>query len=62
MLLFSLAAALVCAAAAGLVLWRAARVEAASAEPPEAGVYARQLAELDEQKTQGLLDEAGWRA
>jgi cytochrome c-type biogenesis protein CcmH len=62
MLLFSLAAALVCAAAAGFVLWRAARVQAASAEPPEAAVYARQLAELDEQKMQGLLDEDGWRA
>lgn len=62
MLFFSLAAALVCAAAAGFVLWRAARVQAASAEPPEAAVYARQLAELDEQKAQGLLDEDGWRA
>ena len=62
MLFFSLAAALVCAAAVGFVLWRAARVQAASAEPPEAAVYARQLAELDEQKAQGLLDEDGWRA
>ena len=62
MLLFSLAAALVCATAAGFVLWRAARAQAASAEPPEAAVYARQLTELDEQKAQGLLDEDGWRA
>jgi cytochrome c-type biogenesis protein CcmH len=62
MLFFSLAAALICAAAAGFVLWRAGRVEAAAAEPPEAAVYARQLVELDEQKAQGLLDEDGWRA
>ena len=62
MLFFSLAAALVCAAAAGFVLWRAARAPAASAEPPEAAVYARQLAELGAQKAQGLLDEDGWRA
>lgn len=62
MLLFSLAAALVSAAAAGFVLWRAARVQAASAQSPEAVVYARQLAELDEQKAQDVLDEDGWRA
>jgi cytochrome c-type biogenesis protein CcmH len=62
MLFFSLAAALFAAAAAGLVLWRAARAPQPAAEAPEAAVYARQLQELDEQKAQGLLDEAGWRA
>jgi cytochrome c-type biogenesis protein CcmH len=62
MLNFSLAAALFAAAMAGLVLWRAARPGAASAEAPEAAVYARQLAEIDDQRARGLLDESGWRA
>jgi cytochrome c-type biogenesis protein CcmH len=62
MLLFAFAAALISALAAGFVLWRAARVEAQAPASPEAEVYARQLAELDEQKAQGLLDEDGWRA
>jgi cytochrome c-type biogenesis protein CcmH len=62
MLLFSLAAALFAAAAVALVLWRAARPAQAAVESPEAAVYARQLAELDAEKAQGMLDEAGWRA
>ena len=62
MLLFSLAAALFAAAAVGFVLWRAARAPVAPSEAAEEAVYARQIAELDEQKAQGLMDEDGWRA
>lgn len=62
MLLFWIAAAVLSAAAAALVLWRAGRAPAEAQATPEAAVYARQLAELDEARARGLLDEAGWTA
>ncbi|HYF23915.1 MAG TPA: c-type cytochrome biogenesis protein CcmI [Caulobacteraceae bacterium] len=62
MALFWIVAALLSAAAALLVLRRAARPEAYDAEAPEAAVYRRHLSELDELKARGLLDEDGWRA
>jgi cytochrome c-type biogenesis protein CcmH len=62
MLLFWIIAALLCAALAGLVFWRAARTPRTQSAPPEQILYARQLGELDEQRAQGMLDEEGWRA
>jgi cytochrome c-type biogenesis protein CcmH len=62
MLMFWIGAALMGAAAVGLVLWRAARTPEARDEAPDQAVYARQLAELDEQHAQGLMDEAAWKA
>jgi len=64
-LLFWIAAALIAAAAAALVLWRAqgvARAVEGSIEAPEAAVYRRHLAEQDDLKARGLLDEAGWKS
>ena len=62
MLLFWIAAALLSAAAAALVLWRARGVESAPAESPELAVYRRLLDEQDEMKSRGLLGEAEWKA
>lgn len=62
MLLFWIAAALLSAAAAALVLWRARGADAPSAEAPELAVYRRHLEEQDELKARGLLGEAEWKA
>lgn len=62
MLLFWIAAALLSAAAAALVLWRARGAGEVLAEAPEAAVYRRHLAEQDELKARGLLGEDEYRA
>lgn len=62
MLLFWTAAALLSAAAAALVLWRARGSAAAPTEAPELEVYRRHLTEQDELKARGLLGEAEWKA
>lgn len=59
---FWLAAALVSAAAAAGVIWRASRIVAADGESPETAVYRRHLAELDDLRGRGLLDEDGYAA
>jgi cytochrome c-type biogenesis protein CcmH len=61
-LLFWIAAALLSAAAAALVLWRARSGDDISAEAPELAVYQRHLAEQDELKARGLLGEPEWKA
>jgi len=61
-LLFWTAAALLSAAAAALVLWRARGAAEPAAEEPELAVYRRHLAEQDELKARGLLDEEAWKA
>lgn len=62
MLLFWIAAALLSAAAAALVLWRARSAPAGADEAAEAAVYRRHLAEQDDLKARGLLDEESWKA
>ncbi len=62
MLLFWIAAALLSAAAVAVVLARAAKPAEPQAEAPELVVYRRHLAELDETRAQGLLDDAGYGA
>ncbi|MBS0298238.1 MAG: c-type cytochrome biogenesis protein CcmI [Proteobacteria bacterium] len=62
MLTFWIAAALMSAAAGALVLWRASRRDAPEAENPELAVYRRHLAELEEQRAEGLLDDEAYRA
>lgn len=62
MLLFWVAAAVLSAAAAGLVLARARAAGQAMAEDPALAVHRRHLAELDELAERGLLDEAEGRA
>ncbi len=62
MLLFWIAAALLSAAAAALVLWRARGADATPAEAPELAVYRRHLEEQDELKARGLLGEMEWKA
>lgn len=62
MLLFWIAAALLSAAAAALVLWRARGAGEVLVEAPEAAVYRRHLAEQDELKARGLLGEAEYQA
>lgn len=62
MLAFWIAAALISAAAGALVLWRASRRAAPEVENPELAVYRRHLAELEDQRAEGLLDEEGYRA
>jgi cytochrome c-type biogenesis protein CcmH len=62
MLAFWIAAALLCAASVALVLARAAKPSSAAGEDPELAVYRRHLAELDEMKAQGLLDDPGYAA
>jgi cytochrome c-type biogenesis protein CcmH len=60
MITFWLAAALLSAATAGLVVYRAARgrrAETRVGEDPSAAVYRRQLAELDDLSERGLLPE-----
>jgi cytochrome c-type biogenesis protein CcmH len=60
MITFWLAAALLSAATAGLVVYRAARgrrAETLAVEDPSAAIYRRQLAELDELSERGLLPE-----
>jgi cytochrome c-type biogenesis protein CcmH len=61
MALFWIAAALLAALAVGVVLHRAARTPAAS-DRPELQVYGRQLAELEELRGRGVLDDAGYAA
>jgi len=61
-LLFWTAAALLSAAAAALVLWRARGSAVAPAEAPELEVYRRHLIEQDDLKARGLLGEAEWKA
>lgn len=61
MLTFWIAAAILAAAAAALVLWRAGGRDLSVASP-EAEVYRRHLAEQDELKARGLLGEAEWKA
>ncbi len=62
MLVFWIAAALIAAAAAAVVLWRAGARTPAPAEDPAASVYRRHLAEQDELRARGLLGEAEWKA
>lgn len=65
MWLFWVLAALLAAAAAGLVALRAAaasKAVAAGAEDPALPIYRRQLAEIDDLKNRGLLGEAEHRA
>lgn len=61
MLVFWIAAALLTAAAAAVVLWRASRPEAVAADATTE-VYRRHLAEQDELLARGLLDETEWKA
>lgn len=61
MLLFWIAAALLSAAAAALVLWRARGADSAADQSPELAVYRRHLDEQDEMKARGLLGEAEWK-
>jgi cytochrome c-type biogenesis protein CcmH len=61
-LLFSTAAALLSAAAAALVMWRARGPGGPPAQSPDVAVYRRHLAEQDELKARGLLGEAEWKA
>jgi cytochrome c-type biogenesis protein CcmH len=62
MLLFWIAAAVLSAAAAGLVLSRAGAAGSVGGEDPALAVHRRHLAELDELTERGLLDEAESRA
>lgn len=62
MLLFWVAAAVLSAAAAGLVLARARASGREQSEDPGLAVHRRHLAELDELTERGLLDEAEARA
>lgn len=62
MLAFWIAAALLCAAAVSVVLARAAKPAAAAGEEPELAVLRGHLAELEDARAQGLLDEAGYAA
>lgn len=62
MLLFWVAAAVLSAAAAGLVLARTRAAGHEAAEDPALAVHRRHLAELDELTERGLLDEAEGRA
>lgn len=61
MTLFWIVAALFAVSAVGLVLHRAARVPPAP-DRPELQVYRRQLAELDELRARGVLDQAAYAA
>lgn len=61
-ILFWLVAALLSAAVAAGVIWRASRAAGVSSEDPELGVYRRHLAELDDLRARGLLDDEGHRA
>lgn len=61
MSLFWIAAGLLAAAACVLVLRRAARTPVAEVRP-EVEVHRRQLAELDDLRSRGLLDDAGYAA
>lgn len=56
MISFWICAALLAAATAVLVLWRAAAAASLPATRPELAVYQRQLAELDELAERGLLE------
>ena len=62
MIAFWIAAALLSAAAAGLMLARAARVAGVQAEDPALAVHRRQLGEIDELAERGLLADGERRA
>ena len=62
MLAFWIAAALMSAAAGALLLWRASRRDGDQSENPELAVYRRHLAELEDQRAEGLLDDDAYRA
>src|SRR5215471_4369853 len=58
MIAFWVVAGVLAAAAAGLVLFRAASAARLPATDPAAAVYRRQLAEIDELAGRGLIGEA----
>jgi cytochrome c-type biogenesis protein CcmH len=62
MLLFWAVAGVLTAAAAGLILSRAAHAARAGADDPSQAIYRRQIAELDELADRGLLGEAERRS